>query len=318
MNVIANLLSGTGRLKGLLVALAVIGVVAALLPPPPGEVTGRRSGVATPSTGGSPAAGEHSGLAGVRREAFSLQGVADLFSSTSWLPPPAPVAPPKPQVPTFPFHFVGTLVDSGGDRQVFLSQHASGVIVTPRVGDTLAGDFKVEAVGADGLSLLYVPLNERRSITYASMGVEPGTRAAVSAAGVTVPQPQPVNVGADFGRNSSPSVAATANLPPIAGIAIPAVAAGVAVAGSTGAVSATGTLGTAAPASGSFSSAASGSSPANPAPPNQSAALGTPPVASAPLGTAPAVGGLLGSAPANPDSSLLFGPRPSSGGPALQ
>lgn len=314
-----NFLPGGLRLGHLLIALGGVGLLAVFAPTPAPEPRAGRTSV-SPGAGSGAARSEAGGVLGGKRDAFSVQGVADLFSSASWLPPPPPVIAAKPVAPPFPYHYVGTLSDNNGERQVFLAQHGSGVIVTPKAGDVLAASFKVEAVGADNLSLLYIPLNEKRTISFSSMGPEPGTSQAPGAS-----TPAPVMalpfVGAEAGRIAAGSASnVTTSLPPIAGIAVapavaaaatsPAPAAAGTISGVTGFGSSTSGIGTAPPAA--------GASPASPGAAPQAAPLGTVPLASAPLGSPATATGTLGTMPVNPDRSVLFGPKPTSGGPGMQ
>ena len=311
-----NFLPGGMRLGHLLLALGAAGLLAVFAPAPAPDSRGARERLPADTAPASSriAAG---GTLGDTRAAFSLQGVADLFSSTSWLPPPPPAVAATPVAPGFPFHFVGTLEDGNNGRQVFLAQHGSGLIVTPKAGDLLAGAFRVEAINGESLSVLYVPLNEKLAVSFSSMGPEPGTRQAPGVApiadtGAATP------FGAVESVRSAPVAAGTAAaLPPIAGIA-PAAAVGAAAtaAPQVGTANPGATILGTAPVSTSVT--ALGSSPLTPGSSPSTALLGTPPPASGvPFGTAPIATGMLGTLPVNTDSSTLFGPKPTSGGPGV-
>ena len=310
-----NFLPGGMRLGHLLLALGAAGLLAVFAPAPAPDSRGARERLPADTAPASPrsAAG---GTLGDTRAAFLLQGVADLFSSTSWLPPPPPAVAATPVAPGFPFHFVGTLEDGNNGRQVFLAQHGSGVIVTPKVGDLLAGAFKVEAISGESLSVLYVPLNEKLAVSFSSMGSEPGTRQTPGG----VPIPEPVSAGPFLGAEpvrgagTAPAAGTAAALPAIAGIApatpVAQAAPQIGAANSGGAIFGT--------APGTPAPTGIGSSPLMPGSNPSTATLGTlPAVTNVPLGTAPTNTGMLGTLPVNTDSSALFGPKPTSGGPGV-
>lgn len=316
-NRVSDVLVGRNR-SGLLIGFLVLVALLAVFAPNPPRETGSR-GAGSPGETTPPAARfEGVGGLGARRDAFLLQGVVDLFSSTSWLPPPSPAVASKPVAPAFPFHFVGTLADGKGERQVFLAQHGSGVIVTPKVGDVLAGAFKVEAIGGEQLSLIYVPLNEKLTVSFSSMGPEPAARPPVAAA----PNPDSASGGTIPGAGGL-GVGGAANavsaLPPISGIGVAASssapASSAAAAGSSTGGSGAGTIGS---GSGSSAGGIGTSSPASPGAAPSSTLLGALPASTAPLGTAPTATGTLGTAPLNPDGSIMFGPIPTGGGPAVK
>jgi hypothetical protein len=70
------------------------------------------------------------------------------------------VAPP-PSPPPLPFTYMGKLVQ-GGDLAVFLVQGERNLIV--REGDTIDSLYKVERIAAGGITLLFLPLNQRQTI----------------------------------------------------------------------------------------------------------------------------------------------------------
>lgn len=315
-----HFLHGGLRLGHLLLALGAVGLLAVFAPSPAPDSRGARERSPAGAVAASPRNDAGSTVGGAR-PAFSLQGVADLFSSASWLPLPPPAVAAKPVAPGFPFHFVGTLEDGNNGRQVFLAQHGSGVIVTPKVGDLLAGAFKVEAINGESVSVLYVPLNEKLAVSFSSMGSEPGSRQTPGGA----PVPEPVSAGPFLGAEPVRAVATTAAaagtaaaLPPIAGIApAPAVAQAVPQIGTANPGGAFGgaILGT---TPGGTSPTGIGSSPLTPGTNPSTATLGAPPaVTNVPLGTAPTNTGMLGTLPVNTDSAALFGPKPTSGGPGV-
>jgi hypothetical protein len=93
---------------------------------------------------------------------------ADLFAPRSWSPPaPAPVAQPAPApaAPALPYKFAGKLVQDGAE-QLFLSK--GNVVLPVREGDTLDGAYRVESIDANRITLLYLPLGTRETISVSS------------------------------------------------------------------------------------------------------------------------------------------------------
>lgn len=93
----------------------------------------------------------------------------DLFKPNSWREialaearrsaPPSP--PPKPQAPPLPFKYMGKLVE--GERTlVFLTRADRNHIV--KAGDTIDGDYRVDEVGEQSITLTYLPLGERQHL----------------------------------------------------------------------------------------------------------------------------------------------------------
>ncbi|MFC5473802.1 hypothetical protein [Paraherbaspirillum soli] len=96
---------------------------------------------------------------------------ANVFASTQWTPPPpkvvapppsaAPLTPPAPQAPALPFKVLGRYVEDGKDV-VFLLLNEQSLVV--RVGDTIAGNYKVQSLNGGTLTLLYTPLNQQQTL----------------------------------------------------------------------------------------------------------------------------------------------------------
>lgn len=89
--------------------------------------------------------------------------VGALFGSQSWQPPAPKVtrAPVAPSAPPMPYRFAGKLVQDG-KPQVFL---AKGDVAFPiNQGQILDGAYRVEAIGEDRVTLVYLPLNHKDSI----------------------------------------------------------------------------------------------------------------------------------------------------------
>lgn len=178
------------RKKRLIVWLSIAGVAAAavlLAPsaaPPALEVA---VSAAAPRAGAAP---ESRFAALPEREAIGSRR-GEVFAPRSWTPPSAPAKPAAAAMqtqsapagpPPMPFRVAGRVVH-GADASVVL---ARGDAVLPvRVGDTLDGGYRVEAIAADAVTLVYLPLGVRENLALAStLGPEaptPPARAAATA-----------------------------------------------------------------------------------------------------------------------------------------
>jgi len=126
----------------------------------------------------------------------------ELFSSPA--PPPLPVvapqAAPQPVAPPVPYRVAGKVVYDGVTK-VVLAKGDSVLVVEE--GETLDGGYRVEAIGADEVTLLYVPLGIRERLPVAStLGGD--VPAATAAAGGSRPAqvrwegPERVQAGNNF------------------------------------------------------------------------------------------------------------------------
>jgi hypothetical protein len=120
-----------------------------------------------------------------------------LFNSTSWTPPPKPailvaqpiavptkLPTPLPEVaPPIPFRVLGRYEDAG-ETTVFVQFNEQNLAI--KVGDTVAGKYKVESITANNVGLLYVPLNQPQSL---SMLEQPAVRPRAAPLPQTLPQP---------------------------------------------------------------------------------------------------------------------------------
>jgi hypothetical protein len=77
--------------------------------------------------------------------------------------PPGPVAvvPLPPSAPPLPFTYMGKLL-SGQDTTIFLTQGERNLIV--RQGDTIDSVYRVEHIADSGITLVYLPLDQRQTI----------------------------------------------------------------------------------------------------------------------------------------------------------
>lgn len=105
----------------------------------------------------------------IRPRDFESEGDEEegLFASTRWgadqeagaavsEQPPTP-----PQAPPLPFQFLGRYEDAG--QILFFLQHNDQNLVV-RIGDTIAGQYKVQSLKGATLSLIYLPLNQVQSL----------------------------------------------------------------------------------------------------------------------------------------------------------
>lgn len=88
---------------------------------------------------------------------------AEFFGSQSWQPPAPKViaAPVVPTAPPLPYRFAGKLVQNG-KLHVFLSKGDAAIPI--KQGEILDGTYRVEAIGEDRITLVYLPLGLRENI----------------------------------------------------------------------------------------------------------------------------------------------------------
>lgn len=141
--------------------------------------TGSASPVSAKSDGGKEAVSSSQG-AGSRERAgrFALPGRtplgeprAELFGPHSWQPPAPKSAaviaktPTAPSPPPMPYKFVGTLVQDG-KLQVLLAK--GDAVIPVRVGESIDGGYRVESIGEDQITLIYLPLGKKEVIPFFS------------------------------------------------------------------------------------------------------------------------------------------------------
>lgn len=124
------------------------------------------------------------------------QARGELFGAPT--PPPQPVAasaaPSAPAVqvaPAMPYRFAGR-VRKGAEEEYLISK---GDLVFPvKEGDTIDGIYRVLAVKADGIELIYLPLGTNERITVSSaleVDAAPVASAAPPPRAIAVPAPAP-------------------------------------------------------------------------------------------------------------------------------
>jgi hypothetical protein len=123
-----------------------------------------RAGSRVPAAGAAPTvraerpAAEPSVLVRPARESDSGM-VVNLFEPR--LPPAPPAAAVKPVAPPLPFAYMGSLED-GGKLKVFLVQGEKVFEAAP--GSEFAPNYRLDTVGAEGLTITYLPLNTQQSL----------------------------------------------------------------------------------------------------------------------------------------------------------
>lgn len=103
----------------------------------------------------------------------------DAFSAHSWQPPPPPPPrpkliapepeladppPPPPAAPPLPFSFLGAFEAVGGKRVLYIVEGDKVHAVSE--GDMVNELYQVEAVGADEMVFMYLPLKERQTLGF--------------------------------------------------------------------------------------------------------------------------------------------------------
>lgn len=92
----------------------------------------------------------------------------NLFVSSSWTPPPAPVKPlppvvaPAPTAPAFPFQYVGKKLEDSV-WEVYLSRGDQSFLV--REGGTLESTYRIDSITPQRLSVTYLPLGQSQSLS---------------------------------------------------------------------------------------------------------------------------------------------------------
>ena len=124
------------------------------------------------------------------------------FGSQSWAPArPAVAAAPvaaAPSAPPMPYRVAGQMVLEGA-AQVVLAK--GDRVLTVREGETLEDGYRVEAVKADGVTLVYVPMNVRETLPFNSLlGLEAPAKVAAAQ-----PSAQSADLGATQAGEARPA-----------------------------------------------------------------------------------------------------------------
>lgn len=134
---------------------------AVVVPASPRKAAGAATGPDVPaSPAGRPATAP--------ADRLSPQVNVDLFPGRPEAEPAAPeaeaveeVAPEPPSMPPFPYQFVGRWRESGQEI-IFLT--GGRRLIKTRVGDVVDGVWQVRASGPDGLTIVYLPLEQETEL----------------------------------------------------------------------------------------------------------------------------------------------------------
>lgn len=150
--------------KRLLWTVLLLTIVAALWPLAENDSA---DGVAPrPSTGRKPAsildASPARQLRSLTPASPAREGeIVDLFPRQSYAPPAVNVAPQKPAAPALPFTYGGSYTE-GSNVLVFLKE--GDKIHTVRLGDTVKGNYRIEKIAPDAITLTYLPLGLQQTL----------------------------------------------------------------------------------------------------------------------------------------------------------
>lgn len=101
-------------------------------------------------------------FAGARAESAADR----IFVSQSWTPPPPPPPPPAPapppSAPPLPFTYLGKKIEDG-KWEVYLARGEQTYVV--REQSIIEGIYQVQAIAPPELSLTYLPLQQRQTMT---------------------------------------------------------------------------------------------------------------------------------------------------------
>ena len=91
---------------------------------------------------------------------------SDPFAQKSFAPPEQQAQqraapPPKPTAPPLPFAYLGKVIEDG-KLSVFLARGGENLTVGP--GDTIGGEYRVEAVTDSEIRFTYLPLKTKQSL----------------------------------------------------------------------------------------------------------------------------------------------------------
>ena len=157
---------------------AFLATVAAAYLAPTGEVVGVKDGKprTLPTAGADPSkAGRSAGDADgtvleIQPRDNGLTFTSELFAALA-TPASAPIERPvvrapipsvePPQAPTVPFRVLGSFVEDG-QTGIFIEHEERDLIA--RIGDTVAGLYRIEALGEETLTVTYLPLDRQQVI----------------------------------------------------------------------------------------------------------------------------------------------------------
>lgn len=113
---------------------------------------------------------------------------ADPFRTLNWgeaeeaarlraQPPAAQAPPPPPEAPPLPYTYIGRLIEHGKTAVFLIIQDR---VAIARVGDTLDGRYRIEAINERAVTFNYLPLEIRQQLVL-TPGANPGEAASQGA-----------------------------------------------------------------------------------------------------------------------------------------
>ncbi|GEM_PF-6065463 len=90
----------------------------------------------------------------------------------------------QPQPPSFPYVFIGRLLAEEKDA-VFLSRNNQ--IYSVAAGDTLEGVYRIERVGSNELEIVYLPDQQKLTLSFDALALNPGPKTGVMLSRADVP-----------------------------------------------------------------------------------------------------------------------------------
>ena len=173
----------------ILVGVVAVAAIAAQWLPPSSSTPGRREASAQPR--GDTAKGVREGPVASLPERSALPKPAGQpFRSQSWQPPAAKSvsgSSKEPTRPVAPYRVAGTVTYQAQPEIVLVKGNA---VVIVREGDTLDDGYRVEAIGPDHVSLVYIPLGTVDRLPFAMDSV-PAPSAAAGNSSPLPPLPSP-------------------------------------------------------------------------------------------------------------------------------
>jgi hypothetical protein len=151
---------------------------------PGGEAAGARDGSLRADTARGRSGSDSDNdnwLSLLRRVPIAAQTAGELFSSSTWAPPPVappPAVKPVETPPPFPFVYLGKSVLDGATR-LYLTKAVApnappGPVFMVASGETLDGTYRIDSVTDDTLEVTYLPMNKPQTLTFASLVANAG------------------------------------------------------------------------------------------------------------------------------------------------
>jgi hypothetical protein len=112
------------------------------------------------------------------------KALGEPFGSRSWAPrvaapsQPAVAPPPLPAAPQMPYRIAGQVLQDGHTYVVLV--RGDRVVFNVREGQTLEDGYRVESIRADGVTLVYLPLDVREDLAAAPTVLRVGAKGAPS------------------------------------------------------------------------------------------------------------------------------------------